>query len=117
MEKFLTIMLFIFVGFWLMGIIGRWLLRYWILKKQRQFARQFGGDLNNAGTFGGKNFRGFYSFGGFPGGNSAQAEQPDPKKEGEITITRRSSTTTVSKSVGEYIEYEEEVDTVGRMDK
>lgn len=117
METFLTVILFIFVGFWLLGLIGKWLLRYWVAKKQREFQQQFGGDGNSSGqgggAFGGKGFGGFYTFGGFPGGGSADGrragETRQKKREGEVTIEGESVKTEhqVGKGVGEYVEYEE----------
>lgn len=102
METFLTVILFIFVGFWLLGIFGRWTLRWWIARKQREFQQQFGGDGKTAGgAFGNGSFRGFYAnFGG-----SGRKK----KKEGEVTVTRttRRSEYQVGKGVGEYVEYEE----------
>lgn len=90
MEGFLTVLLFIVVGFWLAGKIGRWTLRRWVTKRQQQFAQQFGG-----------------AYGNNPGSGSRK-----PRPEGEITVTQNASkaTPSVSKSVGEYVEFEEEVD-------
>lgn len=106
METFLTVILFIFAGFWLLGIIGRWMLRWWIAKKQREFQQQFGGDgTASGGAFGNGAFRGFYThFGG--AGTTAGRKK---KKEGEVTVTRteRCSEYQVGKGVGEYVEYEE----------
>lgn len=102
METFLTVILFIFVGFWLIGIIGRWTLRWWIARKQREFQQQFGGDgKSTGGAFGNGAFRGFYA--NF-GGNGRKK-----RNEGEVTVTRttRRSEYQVSKGVGEYVEYEE----------
>lgn len=103
METFLTVILFIFVGFWLLGIIGRWTLRWWIARKQREFQQQFGGDgKSTGGAFGNGAFRGFYANFGGGGGRKKQ-------NEGEVTVTRttRRSEYQVSKGVGEYVEYEE----------
>ncbi len=105
METFLTVILFIFVGFWLLGQIGRWTLRWWIARKQKEFQQQFGGDGKaTGGTFGNGAFRGFYTQFGNNGGNNARK-----KREGEVTVTHntRQSEYQVGKSVGEYVEYEE----------
>ncbi|WP_298064359.1 hypothetical protein [uncultured Rikenella sp.] len=101
METFLTVILFLFVVFWLLGLFGRWTLRWWIARKQREFQQQFGSDGKaTGGTFGDGSFRGFYAnFGG----------SRKKKREGEVTVTHtnRHSEYQVGKSVGEYIEYEE----------
>ena len=105
METFLTVILFIFVGFWLLGLVGRWMLRWWIAKKQREFQQQFGGDGTSAsGSFGNGSFRGFYAnFGGNPGPKAKR------RKDGEVTVTHTTvrSEYQVNKGVGEYVEYEE----------
>ena len=83
METFLTVILFIFVGFWLLGQIGRWTLRWWIARKQKEFQQQFGGDGKaTGGTFGNGAFRGFYTQFGNNGGKKARE-----KPEGEVTGT------------------------------
>lgn len=105
METFLTVILFIFVGFWLLGQIGRWMLRWWIARKQKEFQQQFGANGNaTSGTFGNGAFRGFYTQFGNTNGNKVKK-----KREGEVTVTRtsRHSEYHVGKSVGEYVEYEE----------
>ena len=77
METFLTVILFIFVGFWLLGQIGRWTLRWWIARKQKEFQQQFGGDGKaTGGTFGNGAFRGFYTQFGNNGGNNAGGNLP-----------------------------------------
>lgn len=106
METFLTVILFIFVGFWLLGIFGRWTLRWWIAKKQREFRQQFGGEDSSSsrGAFGSGSFRDFYA--SFRGAGDAAGRK---KKEGQVTVTRRTrrSEYQVNKGVGEYVEYEE----------
>ncbi len=101
METFLTVILFLFVGFWLLGIVGQWTLRWWIARKQREFQQQFGSDGKAAGgTFRNGSFRGFYADFG---------SNRKKKREGEVTVTHtdRHSEYQVGKSVGEYVEYEE----------
>lgn len=104
MEMFLSFILFIVIGFWLLGIIGRWALRSFILRKQREMEEQFGSG-GGSQTFGSGNFRGFYTFGGSPGGSRSSA----PKSEGEITVERNQEPDGqgVSKKIGEYVEFEE----------
>ncbi len=96
MEVLLTVLLCIFVGFWLLGRIGRWLLAAFIRR-----AQQRGGQ---SGSFGGGPFRGFYQFGG-PGRDTPPQNRP----EGEVTITGQpeSNAHKVPKQVGEYVDYEE----------
>lgn len=102
MEAFFTFLLFTFVGLWLLGVIGRWLLRGWIARKQREFQQQFGGDPASEDNRRG-GFRGFYS----PFGNTSH--QRKRGKEGEVTVTQntRRSQYEVGKGVGEYVEFEE----------
>ena len=86
---FLTIILFLFLGFWLLSVIGRLSLRWWIAKKQREFQEQFGG-------------------GGAAGGTGDRSRRKR-RREGEVTVTRtvRQSEYQVRKGVGDYVEYEE----------
>lgn len=90
MEGFLTVLLFIVVGFWLAGKLGRWTLRRWVTKRQQQFEQQFGGAY----------------------GSNQSSGRRQQRPEGEVTVTKNTSkaTPSVSKSVGEYVEFEEEVD-------
>lgn len=104
METFLTVILFIFAGFWLLGVVGRWTLKWWIAKKQREFQQQFGGDAASGNPSGNKGFfRGFYAHFGENGGTRKR------KRDGEVTVTEttRRSEYQVGKGVGEYVEYEE----------
>lgn len=85
--EFLSFILSVALGFYLLGIIGRWLLRSWIRRKQREFAEQFGG-------------RGGYTYD--PNGNR------DTGREGEVRVQKNGgSAKKVSRDVGEYVEYEE----------
>ncbi|MCH5306074.1 MAG: hypothetical protein J1E79_06285 [Rikenella sp.] len=107
MELFLTVILFLFLGFWLLGVIGRWSLRWWLAKKQREFQERFGGagSASGGGSFGDGPFRGFYAnFGGKSGGTGRKK-----RREGEVTVTRteRQSEYRVRQGVGDYVEYEE----------
>ncbi len=85
MEAFLSVVFVIIIGFYLAGILGRWLLRYWITKK-----------LGNIQGFGRTNTQGGY----------ARSEQY--QKEGEVRIDRRqASAKRVNSQVGDYIDFEE----------
>lgn len=71
---------------WLMGVLGRFLLRRWIARKQREFARQFGGAQYGGRTSGRKNNR----------------------REGEVSVQQTApAEKKVSKAVGDYVEFEE----------
>jgi hypothetical protein len=88
MEGFLTFIFFTILAFYLLGIIGRWALRVWLGKKQRQFEQQFTGAQSN----------GWY---GRP------TEEPK-RKEGEVRVDRSGTThKRVNSGVGDYVEFEE----------
>jgi len=92
----LAFLLYTIIGFWLLGIISKWALRAFILRKQRQMEEQFGS--------GGGGFSGFGGFG--RGGSHANTR----KSEGEVTIEQtevRQDGYTVNKKIGEYVEFEE----------
>ena len=90
MEGFLTFIFFTIVGIWLLGQIGRLLIRRWILKKQREFAEQFG-----AGAAGGYN----------AGAGAGRAKN---RREGEVHVQQTDGGgRKVNRSVGEYVEFEE----------
>ena len=51
----LTILFFIVVGIYLMGLVGRLALGYWIRKKQREFAESGqAGGFSRTYTWGGR---------------------------------------------------------------
>lgn len=92
--RFISVILSIILGFYLLGIIGRLWLRYWIAKKQREFEKN--------GTMGGFSFKQYR----WPGGGDRQ-ERPSPK-EGEIRVDKPGQTQKkVSGKVGDYVDYEE----------
>ena len=83
----LTILFFIVVGIYLMGLVGRLALGYWIRKKQREFAE--------SGQAGG--FSRTYTWGGRKASRSrvtVQQTQASPRKK-------------INKNVGDYVDYEE----------
>lgn len=112
MEMLLSIILSIFIGFWLLGLIGKFFLRYWLLKKQRQMEQQMrdGGFSSNgggfSGSFGSGAFRGFYGSGTAGGTNQNKS---NPKPEGEVTIDKTNITSqhTINKKIGEYVDFED----------
>lgn len=101
MDRILGVILSIFIGFWLLGIVGRVLLKYWIVKKQRQMEQQ----MRDGGFSGG-----FQGFGGFYNGRaqSSAKQKSTSKPEGEITVEQREAhNKVVNKNIGEYVDYEE----------
>lgn len=87
--KFLTVIFFIFVGFWLLGLIGRLVLPWWIGKKQREFQQHFGGGAGSGGY--------------------RQGQQQQRKEEGEVTISSKTAQNEhhVNRDIGDYVEYED----------
>lgn len=90
MENFLSILFFVVAGFYLLGWIGRMLLRWFILSQARKMEQ------------GGATFRGFtWSSGG-------SSNHKTEKKEGEVRVERKVQVEKkVNKQVGEYVDYEE----------
>lgn len=93
MVEFIIITIFII---WLIGFVGRLLLRSWLIRKQRQFAEQFGSGAqytqNDWTRTAGGSFR---NGGGAEGEVRVRQTMPVEKK--------------VSKAVGDYVEFEEEI--------
>lgn len=94
MAAFLSFILTAILVIWLIGLLGRVMLRVWLVKKQRQFAEQFGPDAqyrqsNWARAAGGSPHR-------------------DPAGEGEVRVQKTAQMEKkVSKAVGDYVEFEE----------
>lgn len=94
MEVLLTIILVAVGIFYLLGFIGRMVLRYWVRRKQREFSEQFGGSP-------------FGQAGGF-GQQSSRQRQQKKKPEGEVSVQQtRKVEKRVSKDVGDYVDYED----------
>lgn len=101
---FIELMVTIFLGLWLFGVVSKWLLRYWLLKKQREMEQQMRDGGFAGGSFGSGNFKGFYT--NF-GGNAGQQQQPK-KPEGEVTIEKTEEPKKhVNSKIGEYVDFEE----------
>lgn len=84
---FLTILLFIILGFWLLGLLFRWLLPLILIRAQKRYASQFGGQFNY--------------------GTNRKSESQ--KKEGEVTVESTTSQDhKVNKNLGDYVDFEEE---------
>lgn len=109
MEVFLSIIICTVLGFWLLGIVTRWLLRYWIIKKQREMAQKFGSQ-GGFESFGSGNFQGFYGFGQQNQASGQDNKSDNKKEEGKVTIqqTQKREGYTVNRKIGEYVEFEEE---------
>lgn len=89
---FLGTVISILLGFYLLGFIGRLFLRFWIAKKVK--------DMQNG--------KGGAYYGGFWTNASSKQNDPNPKKEGDVTITSPGdSDRKIDSSVGEYVEYDE----------
>ncbi len=89
---FFQIIFFIFLGTYLLGFLGRLWLRWFVAKKQREFAE-------------GKNPGGFF-YGTSFGGNNNKTKT---KKEGEINVEQLKKPTEkkVKEKVGDYVDFEE----------
>lgn len=91
------------LAFYLLGIAGRLLLRYWVRRKMKQFGA---GEVPGGGFFyrtwsAGNGFSGRTGSAGRPSGRSAS-------REGEVIVTQTEyARKKVRESVGEYVEYEE----------
>lgn len=91
---FLKVIFFIIVGFYLFGLIGRLLLRHWVMKKQKEFQQN-----GNAGG---------YTFKQYTWGTGADRTSQRATREGEIKVEKTAGThKKVSKQVGDYVDYEE----------
>ncbi|MEG1648348.1 MAG: DUF4834 family protein [Rikenellaceae bacterium] len=79
------------IVFYFLSIIGRFLLRYFITKKFKQFSE------------GGANWQ---NFGGFQ--NTTNNQNTTPHHEGEVVITKTTDNSKkVRDKVGEYVDFEE----------
>ena len=90
---FLEFLLGLILFFYLLGWIGRLLLRLWVCRMQRKFEQnpQEGNFRTYTWNFGGHNRR-----------------PNTPKQEGDITIkTNTSSSKQVREDIGDYVDFEE----------
>lgn len=91
MEGFLTFILIAILSFYVLGQVGKWMLRRWVARKQREMGEMFGAD--------GGAFRQYTR-----GGNGRR----EAKREGEVEVQRPvQPEKKVGKNVGDYVEYEE----------
>lgn len=100
---FLSFIFYVILGFWIFGLVARLLLRFWIMRKQREMEQN--GGQGGQGTFRG----GFYSFGGFGGERGGDARSATKRPEGEVTVEKTAEKSApVAKQVGDYVDFEEE---------
>lgn len=91
MGAFLTFILVTAIVIYGLRLLLPIILRWWIEKKQREFASQFGGGQ---------------SYGG-----SSRASSRNSAREGEIKVQQTASKEKkVNSRVGDYVEFEEEVE-------
>lgn len=94
-ESVLTFIFFFVVSVWLLSKIGGWLLRRWVLKKQREMEAQFGGAAGSGH------------------GRSRGVGTRNKRAEGEVSVEHTSPVEKrVNKSVGDYVDFEEVEETV-----
>lgn len=90
MEGFITFLFITALVIYLIRLAVPALLRWWIAKKQREFAGQFGTGGQQSGSY-----------------SSTRRKA----REGEISVQQTvPSKKKVSKDVGDYVEFEEEVE-------
>lgn len=96
MEKFLAVILSVVLVIYLIGFIGKLMLRRWIYRKQKEFEQHFG----NPGGF--RQYTWTQSTASGNGGNG------NAGREGEVKVQQTAaSQKKVSGSVGDYVDYEE----------
>ena len=92
MDGILSFILFLIIGFYVAGLIGRVLLRRWIMRKQKEFEQ------------GGNPFFRAYTW---SSGNQTRNDS-QRKPEGKVTVEQtRVTEKRVSGEVGDYVDYEE----------
>lgn len=92
MDGILSFILFLIIGFYVAGLIGRVLLRRWIMRKQKEFEQ------------GGNPFFRTYTW----SSGSQTRNDSQPKPEGKVTVEQtRVTEKRVSGEVGDYVDYEE----------
>ena len=92
MDGILSFILFLIIGFYVAGLIGRVLLRRWIMRKQKEFEQ------------GGNPFVRAYTW---SSGNQTRNDS-QRKPEGKVTVEQtRVTEKRVSGEVGDYVDYEE----------
>lgn len=92
MDGVISFILFLIIGFYLAGLIGRLLLRRWIIRRQKEFEQNGGNPFFRTYTWG-------------AGAHQQQSRQ----REGDVTVqqTAQSAEKKISREVGDYVDYEE----------
>lgn len=87
MDKFLSFIFYTIITLWLLGLLGRWLMRRWLRKKQREFSEQFGGGAQ------------------YQRNRSSRRQNG---REGDVRVQQTARIEKkVSGNVGEYVDFEE----------
>ncbi|MEG1606652.1 MAG: hypothetical protein RR066_05025 [Mucinivorans sp.] len=93
METFFTVLLIIFVGSWLFGQLLKFLLKVWLLRKQREFSGHMGGNFAS----------------GSRGGSAWGGASASKREQGEVRVEQKPEQDhTVNKEIGQYVDFEEE---------
>ena len=96
---FIEFILLTIIVLYLLGWIGKKLLVWWLTRKQRQFTDQFGQ-------------RGGFTYSWSSKYGTGTRTKNTQNKEGEVHIKQTQTTQKkVSRTVGDYVEYEEVVET------
>lgn len=108
MDWLLSFIIITVISFYVLGWVGKHLLRWWLLRKQRQFAEQFGQDGQFSQNGGGFSYT---SWGGQARNSHGTADR-QRKKEGEVRVEQtQAAQRKVNSNVGDYVEYEEVTET------
>lgn len=95
---FISFILSVIIGFYILGFFGRIALGLWIRKKQKEFSQ-------NGGAQGG--FRTYY-WGTGRAGSASRQRSDDSAAEGEVTIKQtHQEEKKVNSKIGDYVDYEE----------
>lgn len=87
MGEFFSFIFISILVIWILGQVGKFFARRWIARKQREFAEQFGGA---------------------PAGGQGRGSTRRSRREGEVSVQQTMPVEKkVSKSVGDYVEFEE----------
>ncbi|MCD7970336.1 MAG: DUF4834 family protein [Alistipes sp.] len=95
METFLTFIFVTVLVLYLAGQLGKWLLRRWILRKQREFAEKFGEQAAGFGQ-------------AYTWSTGTRRQRQSATAEGEIRVQRtRREEKKARGQIGEYVDFEE----------
>ncbi len=98
---FLAVLFFIIVGFYILGKVLKFALRFWLARKVSEFQqRGFGGFNSNSGG-------GAYSTYGGSGSSGTNQRQSNGRPEGQINVSGKAYERRIKDNVGEYVEFDE----------